>query len=174
LSIGVLGAGVGARGQQYRSADRRRAGNPVWQWFTDPTRRELTPEEDWPHLSASHVRDVRATYARRAGEPDVTSLVHDLLEHSAEFRALWERHEVAARRFDRKRLRHPEVGLLHLTCEALLTPEADLILLAYFPTEGTDAREKLELLRVIGTQAFGAPTPPGSTSTSALDLGADG
>lgn len=160
--FGRLGAGPG------------RAGNPVWQWFTDPTRRELIPEEDWPHLSASHVRDLRATYARRAGELDVTSLVHDLLEHSSEFRALWERHEVAARRFDRKRLRHPEVGLLHLTCEALLTPEADLILLAYFPTEGTDAREKLELLRVIGTQAFDAPTPPGSTSTSALDLGADG
>lgn len=27
-------------------------------------------------------------------------------------------------------------------------------MLAFFPTEGTDAREKLELLRVIGTQDF--------------------
>lgn len=84
----------------------------------------------------------------------MTSLVHGLLKRSDEFRGLWERHEVGARRFDRKRFRHPEVGLLHLTCEVLLTPEADLTLLAYFPTEGTDAREKLELLRVIGTQQF--------------------
>jgi hypothetical protein len=39
-----------------------------------------------------------------------------------------------------------------VTCEVLLTPESDLALLVLFPTEGTDAREKLDLLRVIGTQ----------------------
>ena len=47
----------------------------------------------------------------------------DLMERSADFRALWEQHEVAVRRFDRKRIVHPEVGLLHLTCEVLLTPK---------------------------------------------------
>jgi hypothetical protein len=49
---------------------------------------------------------------------------------------------------------HPEVGLLHLTCEILLTPDEDLKVLAFFPTEGTDARAKLDLLRVVGTQDF--------------------
>jgi len=63
-------------------------------------------------------------------------------------------HEVAVRRYDRKPMLHPEVGLLHLTCELLLTPGEDLKLLAFFPTEGTDAREKLDLSRVIGTQEF--------------------
>ena len=81
-------------------------------------------------------------------------LVHDLLGRSAEFRTLWDQHDVAVRRSDRKRMRHPEVGMLHLTCEVLLTPEDDLKVLAFFPTGATDAREKLELLRVIGTQAF--------------------
>lgn len=126
--------------------------NITWLWFTDLAARRRVVEEDWPRHSAALVNDLRATYARRAGEPDVTSLVHGLLERSAEFRALWERHEVAVRRMDRKRMVHPEVGVLHLTCEVLLTPEADLKVLAFFPTEGTDAREKLELLRVIGTQ----------------------
>ncbi|WP_103964767.1 helix-turn-helix transcriptional regulator [Nonomuraea solani] len=133
----------------------RQAGRPLtWRWFTDPASRARVPEEDRPRLSAAAVSDLRATYARRAGEDDVVELVHELLRRSAEFRDLWERHEVAIRRFDHKRFVHPEVGLLHLTCEVLLTPEEDLKVLAFFPTEGTDAREKLDLLRVIGTQDF--------------------
>jgi hypothetical protein len=96
--------------------------------------------------------------SRRAGEPDVTSLVDDLLAASAEFAALWERHEVAERRFDRKRFLHPEAGLVSVTCDVVLAPETDLRLLVLFPTEGTDAREKLDLLRVIGTQDLGTST----------------
>jgi hypothetical protein len=95
---------------------------------------------------------LRATYSRRGGDPDVTALVNELSEVSGEFAALWERHEVAVRRYDRKRLLHPQVGLLQLTCQVLLTPHDDLKLLAMFPTEGTDAADKLDLLRVIGRQ----------------------
>jgi transcription regulator MmyB-like protein len=66
----------------------------------------------------------------------------------------------------RREMLHPEVGMLHLTCEVLLTPEEDLKVHAFFPTEGTDAREKLDLLRVIGTQDL--------RSTADIDaLGAD-
>lgn len=131
-----------------------RARNVVWRWFTEPASRAWFPEEDWPRHSLAHVSDLRATYSRRAGDDDVAELVHELLKHSTEFRQLWERHEVAVRRFDRKRFLHPEVGVLHLTCEVLLTPEEDLKVLAFFPTEGTDAREKLELLQVIGMHDF--------------------
>jgi hypothetical protein len=90
----------------------------------------------------------------------VSSLVDDLLTGSAEFAALWERHEVAERRMDRKRFIHPEVGLLEVTCDVVLVPESDLRLLVLSPTEGTDAREKLDLLRVIGTQEFVAAHQP--------------
>lgn len=55
---------------------------------------------------------------------------------------------------DRKTLLHPDVGALHLTCEVLLTPAADLTVVAFFPTPGTDALEKLDLLRVIGVQTL--------------------
>ncbi|WP_206342491.1 helix-turn-helix transcriptional regulator [Streptomyces ureilyticus] len=140
------------------TAERRadRSANIVWRWFTEPALRTCFPEEDWPRHSLAHVSDLRATSARRGGDADVTDLVHGLLERSEEFRALWERHEVAVHRFDRKRFLHPEVGVLHLTCEVLLSPEADTKVLAFFPTEGTDAREKLALLRTIGTQNFQA------------------
>ncbi|SDK08307.1 Helix-turn-helix domain-containing protein [Nocardioides sp. YR527] len=125
--------------------------NIYWRWFTKPELRPAPPD-DWDRLSANHVMDLRATYARRAGEPDITSLVHDLLGASEEFRGLWERHQVAVRRADVKTFVHPEVGPVSVRCEVLLTEEADVKLLAYFPLEGTDAAEKLELLRVIGTQ----------------------
>lgn len=143
-----------------------RESNLIWHWFTDRPHRP-TPEEDWARLSAAHVSDLRATYSRRSGDPDVTSLVHDLLRESEEFRELWERHEVAVRRTDRKTFVHPEVGRVTVRCEVLLTEEQDIQLMAYFPAEGTDAAGKLELLKVIGTQDFNRPgtrRPTGGTA----------
>ncbi len=139
-------------GQEFSRPGRDR--NIVWQWFTGTWVRERVPEADWARLSAAHTSELRATYSRRAGDRDVADLVRDLLQRSAEFRALWDRHEVAVRRSDRKDALHPEVGLIQLTCEVLLTAAEDVKLLAYFPVEGTDAGEKLALLRVIGTQDF--------------------
>ncbi|MGW5195412.1 helix-turn-helix transcriptional regulator [Kribbella sp. NPDC004138] len=128
--------------------------NLTWAWFTEPGTRRLFPEEDWEAHSAAHVADLRATHARRNGDRDVTELVDALLDRSQEFRDLWELHRVAVCRLASKRILHPEVGTLDLTCELLLTPEADLRIRAFVPIEGTEAREKLELLRVIGTQSF--------------------
>jgi len=116
----------------------RRGRNMIWRWFIEPDRRPA-PREDWDRMSASHVMDLRATYARRAGDSDITSLVHDLLATSEEFRGLWERHQVGVRRADLKTFVHPEVGPVAVRCEVLLTEEADVKLLAYFPAEGTSA-----------------------------------
>lgn len=134
--------------------DDARARNLVWRWFTDPTTRTRVPERDWLRHSIQHVDALRATHARRAPDKDVVTFVRDLHEHSAEFRNLWERHQVSVRRYDRKTVLHPDVGELHLTCEVLLTPAADLMVVALFPAPRTDAHEKLDLLRVIGTQTF--------------------
>jgi transcriptional regulator with XRE-family HTH domain len=123
----------------------------VWRWFSDPANRVHSPEEDWPTHSRTHVADLRATAARRAGDPDVVELVDRLTETSVEFRALWAQHEVAVRRSDSKRIIHPEVGVLDLLCEVLVG-SGDQLLVVLFARPGTDAREKLDLLRVIGTQ----------------------
>ncbi|MFF6956367.1 helix-turn-helix domain-containing protein [Streptomyces sp. NPDC008317] len=140
-----------------------RENNIFWQWFTDPAWRARVPEEDWPRMSAAHVGDLRSTYSRRAGHRGLADLVRDLLDSSAEFRALWERHEVAVRRADRKNVLHPRVGLVRLRCEVLLTPEDDVRMLASFPVEGTDAAEKLALLR---DDATAAPTTGPATATA--------
>ncbi|GAA3647730.1 helix-turn-helix transcriptional regulator [Microbacterium marinilacus] len=128
-----------------------RARNVIWRWFTDPDGR-IAPRDDWERLGAAHVSDLRATHARRAGDPDVSRLVADLLRVSEEFRELWQRHDVAVRRQDRKTFLHPRVGAVELRCEVLVSEAGDVRLLAYFPLEGTDAADRLDLLRVIGTQ----------------------
>ncbi len=137
-----------------RESGAGRPSNITWRWFTVPETRTIFPEEDWAGHGAAHVADLRATYSRRAGDVDVAELLRDLIAGSEEFRTLWARHEVAVRRFARKNVLHPEVGLLELTCEVLFTPEEDLRVRAFLPVEGTDAAEKLELVRVIGTQSF--------------------
>ncbi|MFV2103380.1 hypothetical protein [Micromonospora sp. LOL_024] len=85
----------------------------------------------------------------------ILRLIRDLSISSDEFRAIWAHHDVAVRRLDRRRILHPEVGTLDLNCEVLLTPEEDSKVLVFFPVEGTDPRERLDLLQVIGGQHLG-------------------
>ena len=56
------------------------------------------------------------------------------------------------RRSDTKRIRHPVVGDLELDCEVLLSSGHDQRLLVYTARPGTDAYERLQLLRVVGLQ----------------------
>ena len=133
----------------------------IWRWFTDPATRAMSPEEDWPTHSRTYVADLRATAARRHGDPDVVELVEQLTAASDEFTALWTEHEVAVRRADRKRIIHPEVGMLDLLCEVLVGASGVQFLVVLFARPGTDAREKLDLLRTIGTQDLTAvPSVP--------------
>jgi transcriptional regulator with XRE-family HTH domain len=124
----------------------------AYRWFTDPPARAMFPAEDWDRLGRKHVADLRATAARRSGDADVTEFVRRLRTESAEFEQLWNEHEVAVRITDTKRILHPRVGLIDTICETLLTPNEAQRLLVYLPRPGTDAAEKLDLLRVIGTQ----------------------
>ncbi|WP_328471993.1 hypothetical protein OHA21_08695 [Actinoplanes sp. NBC_00393] len=101
--------------------------------------------------------DLRAVAGRRSGDPTVTGLVERLRAASADFRRLWDEHEVAVRRADQKTLVHPRVGPLLMDCETLVTPDLGQQLLVFTPAD-TAARERLELLRVLGTEEFAAGT----------------
>jgi transcriptional regulator with XRE-family HTH domain len=124
----------------------------IWRWFALPSSRAVAPEEDWPRHSREAVANLRATAGRRPSDPEVQSLVADLRATSEEFAALWAEHAVAVRRADRKRIVHPLAGVVAVECEILLTQENDQRLLVFSPQAGTDAAEKLELIRVVGLQ----------------------
>lgn len=126
----------------------------TWRWFTDPATRERFNPADWPRMSHKHVSDLRAIAAKCGDDATVTELVGALQTASGEFAALWSEHHVATRASAVKRFIHPEVGEIALLCETLVTQKADQHLLVYFPQPGTEARERLDLLGVIGTQAL--------------------
>lgn len=135
---------------------RDRPANLIRAWFSDSQVRDRFPAEDWDAHSAAHVRDLRATTSRRGGDADVIAFVEELIGASAEFRQLWQQHDVGGRRFAHKRIIHPEVGVIDLNCEVMLTPESGLQVVAFFPVEATDARQKLDLLHVVGLQPLTA------------------
>ena len=124
----------------------------TYRWFADPAKRDRSPAEDHAQVGRTYVADLRATWARRRGDADVEALVARLSEVSEEFRDLWDRHEVAVRRADTKRVVHPLVGTVELDCEVLFTTEGDQGLVLLTARPGTEAREQLEMLRVVGLQ----------------------
>ncbi|MEU0541759.1 helix-turn-helix transcriptional regulator [Nocardia sp. NPDC005978] len=125
-----------------------------WLWFTAPDERGRFPAEDHDAMGRHHVAGLREAAARRAGDADVTELVTRLHATGPEFEALWNEHEIRDPGGYVKRMIHPEVGLLELVCEPLLTPSSTRQLLVYYPKPGTDTQQKLDLLRVIGTQTL--------------------
>ena len=131
-----------------------REDNTVWRWFTDPASRDVYLPAEHDKLGRGYVADLRASVVRRGKDPVSAALVADLLEVSAEFRAVWELHEVRPLRSSRKTYVHPAVGVLEMQCDMILSPDTGLRLVSLRPQPGTGSAERLDLLRVLGTQAF--------------------
>ncbi|MEU6795810.1 helix-turn-helix transcriptional regulator [Nonomuraea wenchangensis] len=125
----------------------------VYRWFTEAAVRAVHPPEEQEHHARQLVADLRAVAGRRSSDPVVTRLVERLLAASADFRRLWAEHEVAVRRTDRKSMEHRRVGRLVMDCTTLVTPDQGQQLLVFTPAND-EARERLELLRVLGTEDF--------------------
>lgn len=127
----------------------------AYRWFTRPEVRAGHPREEQERHARHLVADLRAVAGRRAGDPTVNGLVDRLTAASPEFRTLWAEHEVAVRRADRKTLLHPRVGALLMDCETLVTPDLGQQLLVLTPADD-ETRERLDLLKVVGTEEFPA------------------
>ncbi|WP_090054841.1 helix-turn-helix domain-containing protein [Lentzea fradiae] len=126
----------------------------TYRWFTDPAMRARHPAEDHEHESRAQVDDLRATLALRPADPMAKRLVRALHAESAEFAGLWERHDVAVRRSDRKRVLHPAVGVVELDFDVLATARRDQRLIVFSPVPGSAAVSQLELLAVLGQESF--------------------
>lgn len=137
------------------SGDRRYI---VYRWFTERAARAVGPAEEEEYYARRLVADLRAVAGRRTGDPTVAELVERLRAASAHFRRLWAEHEVAVRRADRKTFLHPRVGRVLMDCETLVTPDRRQQLLVLTPADA-EARERLELLRVLGSEEFPTGTP---------------
>jgi transcriptional regulator with XRE-family HTH domain len=123
----------------------------VYRWFTDPRARRIYPEADYATHGRFFTSDLRAAYSRQGADSRAGQIVGALLERSEEFAALWSAHEISARPDDgRKRVQHPELGVLDLHCQVLHDAGRTQALLVYTATPGTESHEKLQLLSAVG------------------------
>ncbi len=95
---------------------------------------------------------LRATAARYPDDPEVTSLVGDLLAGSEEFTHLWDSHDVSVEPTLCKTFQHPLVGPVTVNCDVLDITDRDQEVVIYTAAPGSPSEEALRLLSVIGTQ----------------------
>lgn len=126
----------------------------IYRWFTEPQSRSIYPPEDHEHHSRLYVADLRAVSGTRGHDADVKQVIGGLLRYSPEFSELWELRDVSVRRGDRKRIVHPQLGVLELNCLSLYSEDQRQKLLWFSAPAGTAAGEQLQLLEAVGTQEF--------------------
>ena len=105
---------------------------------------------------------LRTQVAAEPGHPRAEELIAELTHRSAEFAALWGRHDVEGTTSGRMRVNHPLAGEINLDWDAYPMPGAPgPVLIVYTAPEGGPDAERLQLL----TDLLGAPAPappPGS------------
>lgn len=119
--------------------------NMIWLLFTnDQMRATMTDLDQTLRLMTAKLRASMADYL---GDPAWKTLLKRLQSTSAEFRELWDRHDVTTSTTATKYLRHRDLGDLHLRATTLwLEPNsASPRIVTYTPTD-TPTTAKLALL----------------------------
>ncbi|HWG24234.1 helix-turn-helix transcriptional regulator [Actinospica sp.] len=109
----------------------------------------LDPEEqafqqDWTRSAEGFVAAFRKSVGDDIDDPRLVELVGELALASERFRALWARHDVRSLDGGTTTVKHPVVGELHLHRDKL--PVGDLLLVLYYPDQGSESDEKLQVL----------------------------
>ena len=89
------------------------ARNHVWRFYMDPRRRERYL--DWDLMAERTAATMRLLSARMLGDPHVEALVHELREHSPEFRRFWDEQRTMPLEPIRFSMQLPRVGLVSFT-----------------------------------------------------------
>ncbi|MFD5629050.1 helix-turn-helix transcriptional regulator [Streptomyces sp. NPDC127072] len=131
-----------------------------YRWFTDPATRAVYHPDDHALHSRVFAAGLRKMVTLRGPGSRAAHLMDLLLADNAEFRAVWDEHEIGVHHNGVKRYVHPEVGVLELTCQILLDPDQSHCLLVYTAAPGSESYEKLQLLSVIGSQYVVTRTSP--------------
>lgn len=135
----------------YTGLDR----SEIYRWFAYPeSERAMYPEDDRNRQSRALVASLRVAYGITGSSSRAGELVGALQKRSAEFAAIWERHEVAKRFEDHKTLIHPELGAIELDCQVLFTEDQSQSLLVLTAPPRSEGAQKLALLGVLGTQTL--------------------
>jgi len=126
--------------------------NCLWLCFTDPEWRSVLV--DWEATVVRMVAEYRATMAEHIDDPAWQALVDRLHHASPEFRAVWERHDVAAMTGNAKHMRHPTAGLFRFVYTNLWLehrPNSRIVVLTPGDAETTRKLQELHESLVLAT-----------------------
>jgi transcriptional regulator with XRE-family HTH domain len=94
-------------------------------------------DEPFLRFTRATVADLRAGYARYPGDPEIDSLVTEMLALCPRFAQMWAAHEVEARGPMLKRVSHPQAGPLEFECQVLHVAGTGQRLIAYCAAPGS-------------------------------------
>jgi transcriptional regulator with XRE-family HTH domain len=131
--------------------------------FLDPAAREFY--SDWERQAQDVVAMLRTEAGRSPHDKGLSNLIGELSTRNENFRTWWAAHHIRFHRTGVKRFRHPVVGDLTLTFEALdLAADSGLRISAYTAEPGTASDDALKVLASWAAtleESTPAPAPDG-------------
>ncbi len=125
--------------------DPANRGNTARFTFLDPAARTFFA--NWERDADGLVATLRTYAGQNPLDKGLTDLIGELVTRSDTFRHRWARHDVRHHRAGLKHLRHPVVGDLELSYEAMELPaHPDWFMFAYTAEPGSPTEERLRLL----------------------------
>jgi transcriptional regulator with XRE-family HTH domain len=94
-------------------------------------------DEHFVRFTRSIVADLRANYARYPGDPEIESLVSEMLALSPLFAEMWNEYDVEVRGPMLKHVSHPQAGPLEFECQVLHIAETGQRLITYCAAPGS-------------------------------------
>lgn len=130
--------------------------------FLDPRSRDFYTQ--WDVVARDSVAALRIEAGRNPYDRGLTDLVGELSTRSEEFRTWWAAHNVKFHTTAAKTLRHPAVGELELTGEALTLPgDHGLTIITYTAEPHSASEQALNFLASWSAQASPANPPESQT-----------
>jgi transcriptional regulator with XRE-family HTH domain len=111
--------------------------NHVWRFFMDPQRRALYVDSNV--MAEVTVGILRASYARRVGDPHFEEVLRSLMVGSEEFRRLWAAQHTAPLTPERVRLLVPQFGEVTVSSTRLSVPGRDDLIVLLPPADKASA-----------------------------------
>lgn len=122
----------------------------TFRWFTDEHTRSKFPVTDHEMHARAHTARLRTSVTAEGPGSRAAQISTALLAESPAFAEYWARHDVDAALPDqRKRLLHPELGVIEVHCQTLLDPDQAQLLLVYTATPGSESHQKLGMLAAV-------------------------
>jgi transcriptional regulator with XRE-family HTH domain len=106
----------------------------LWWLLVDPGEGGMTAQREG--TARNTLARFRAEYARHAGEPEYEAFLAELHEHSTQFRAWWDEHQVIEAQRGTKVMEHPQLGTLRLHhAQTVPTGQPELRMAVYAPAD---------------------------------------